>query len=335
MYLGVDGGGTKTALSLISADGDLLARTRAASCYYFGNALGADLVAQVLGVAIGEVCNLAGATPADIEHAFLGLPGYGEVSADVPALDTAPRAALGHDRYTCDNDMVCGWAGSLGAVDGINVISGTGSMTYGARRGVGTRVGGWGELFGDEGSAYWIAIQALNLFSRMADGRHEPGPLRQVLTDHLHLEADLDLVDVVLNRWRGDRSEIAALSRVVDRAATAGDAGAQAILTDAGHELSTLVDATARTLGFTTEDTIPTSYSGGTFASALVQTAFTTALADLPHHYDLRAPLLPPDVGAALHAARLAGRPLPPRAVTALQSALDPVADPTTRPAVA
>lgn len=331
MYLGVDGGGTKTALCLISTDGRLLARTRAASCYYFGTGAGTDLVGQVLDGAVEQVCAAAGITPDAIQHAFLGLPGYGEVSADVPALDAAPRTALGHDRYTCDNDMVCGWAGSLGAVDGINVISGTGSMTYGARRGTGTRVGGWGELFGDEGSAYWIAIQGLNLFSRMADGRLTTGPLLDVFREHLQLEADLELVNVVLNRWKGDRSEIAALSRVVDRAATAGDPAAHQVLTTAGRELAGLVDATARTLAFDTDETIPTSYSGGTFASDTVRISFTAALADLPHRYELRAPLLPPDVGAALNAARLAGHPLSPDAVHALQTALDP----TTRPAVA
>ena len=73
--------------------------------------------------------------------------------------------------------MVCGWAGSLAGEDGINVISGTGSMTYGERHGTGHRVGGWGELFGDEGSAYWIAAQGLNAFSRMSDGRLARGPL--------------------------------------------------------------------------------------------------------------------------------------------------------------
>lgn len=89
------------------------------------------------------------------------MPGYGEVSAGIPVLDAAPHPKLGHERYACDNDMVCGWAGSLGGADGINVISGTGSMTYGEHRGCGTRVGGWAELFGDEGSAYWIATRVL------------------------------------------------------------------------------------------------------------------------------------------------------------------------------
>ena len=38
-----------------------------------------------------------------------------------------PAKVLGHDRYGCDNDMVCGWAGSLAfGVEGLytSVVSG-------------------------------------------------------------------------------------------------------------------------------------------------------------------------------------------------------------------
>ena len=119
--------------------------------------------------------------------------------------------------------MVCGWAGSLACEDGINVISGTGSMTYGERQGVGHRVGGWGELFGDEGSAYWIAAQGLNAFSRMSDGRLPHGPLHQLMKDRLQIAGDLDVVSVVIDTWKGNRSKIAALATTVCEAARTGD----------------------------------------------------------------------------------------------------------------
>jgi hypothetical protein len=50
---------------------------------------------------VAEVCERAGITPAELAHGFLGLPAYGEVSADLPALAAAARAALGHDRFAC------------------------------------------------------------------------------------------------------------------------------------------------------------------------------------------------------------------------------------------
>ncbi|MGI5214643.1 N-acetylglucosamine kinase, partial [Plantactinospora sp. CA-290183] len=254
MFLGVDGGGTKTAFCLLRADGSIVAQATAASSYYFSE--GIDLVTRVLKEGIGTVCATAGITPADIGFAFFGIPTYGEVSGDIAALDAAPREVLGHDRYRVDNDMLCGWSGSLGAADGINVISGTGSMTYGERAGLGLRVGGWSELFGDEGSAYWIAIRGLQAFSRMSDGRQPAGPLLGVLRDHLELSADLDLIDVVVNRWHGDRGRIALLSPLVARAANQGDEAAATILAEAGRELAHLVETTRTRLGYPDDEQV-------------------------------------------------------------------------------
>jgi len=320
MFLGVDGGGTKTALCLIDNDGHLIAQTQVQSVDYFNQ--GIDIVERILAQGVEAVCQVAGIKARELGFAFFGLPTYGEVSGDVAALDAAPRAALGHNRYQCNNDMVCGWAGSLGAADGINVISGTGSMTYGERAGTGARVGGWGELFGDEGSAYWIAARALSVFSQMSDGRLAPGPLMDVLRTHLDLSADLDLVDVVLNRWKGSRSEIAALSRRVGDAAAKGDELAAQILTDAGVELATLVDCTRQRLAFRHGETVPVSYSGGVFSSELVLAAFSRELTRLDARHEIRQPLYPPHVGAALYAAKLAGTPLNTDALGLLRTAL-------------
>ncbi|MDQ3252142.1 MAG: N-acetylglucosamine kinase [Actinomycetota bacterium] len=308
MYLGVDGGGTKTALCLLTEDGHVAAQAQAPSCYYFTE--GIDLVGRVLREGIDEVCEKASFTPADIRYAFFGLPTYGEVSGDVPALDATPGQVLGHARYACDNDMVCGWAGSLGGVDGINVVSGTGSITYGERAGQGARVGGWGDLFGDEGSAYWISIKGLNAFTRMSDGRLPVGPLYEALRTHLKLEGDLDLVDVVLNRWQGGRREIADLSRTVAEAAETGDECAAQILSEAAEELARLVDTTRRLLDFGTDEKVPVSYSGGVFNVRSVVGGFRAALEDLHDGYELREPLYSPVIGAAIYAAKLAGEPL-------------------------
>ena len=321
VFLGVDGGGTKTALCLLNGEGRLLAQARAPSCYYFTEGIG--LVARVLRQGVDEVCRQANITPGDVDYAFFGLPGYGEASGDVPALDAAPHEVLGHDRYFCDNDMVCGWAGSLGAADGINVISGTGSMTYGERDGAspGVRVGGWGELFGDEGSAYWIAIRGLSAFSKMSDGRLPVGPLHAMLREHLDLTADLDLVDVVLNRWQGERGEIASLSPIIVEAASTGDECAAEIIAEAARELANIVDVTRRRLAFGPDEEVPVSYSGGVFNARPILSGFETSLASLYGGYELRKPLYPPVIGAALYAARLAGKPLEDGALNQLQTA--------------
>jgi N-acetylglucosamine kinase-like BadF-type ATPase len=315
-YLGVDGGGSKTALALIDDAGHVIARATAPTSYYFND--GFEIVEKSLAQGVTDICSQAGITTADIDAAFFGLPGYGEASGDIEALNTVPKGVLGHDRYSCDNDMVCGWAGSLAGEDGINVISGTGSMTYGERQGVGHRVGGWGELFGDEGSAYWIATQGLNAFSRMSDGRLARGPLHQRLRDRLDVGGDLDVVSLVIDTWKGNRSKIAALATTVTEAADAGDEVSKRILTTAVDELVTLIETTRTLVGFTGEESVPVSYSGGMFNHEGYLTLFVTALQGAAAAYDLQRPRLDPAVGAALYAAKHSGHPLSPDAVKQL-----------------
>ncbi|UNB52359.1 N-acetylglucosamine kinase [Mycolicibacterium sp. YH-1] len=306
-YLGVDGGGSKTAFALVDTTGHVLARATAPTSYYFSE--GFDVVEHVLSQGVTDICGQAGIETSDIDAAFFGIPGYGEASGDIAQLDAVPGRVLGHDRYSCDNDMVCGWAGSLGGEDGINVISGTGSMTYGERNGTGHRVGGWGELFGDEGSAYWVATQGLNAFSRMSDGRLARGPLYEQLKRRLDVAADLDVVSLVIEKWAGNRSSIAALATTVCQAAH-DDEVAAGILSAAVAELVTLVETTRTLLGFTDLETVPVSYSGGMFSDEGFLALFLAALGGLPGKYDLQRPLLDPAVGAAIYAAKRSGHPL-------------------------
>lgn len=318
LYLGVDGGGSKTAFLLLDDTGRVLAEAQTASCYYFTTGIG--LVGRILTQGVTEISARAGISPSDIDQAFFGLPGYGEVSADMGRLDAVPGEVLGHGRYSCDNDMVCGWAGSLGAEDGINVISGTGSMTYGERDGRGHRVGGWSELFGDEGSAYWIAIRGLNAFTRMSDGRLARGPLYDSIRARTGVTSDLDVIDVVMNGWHGRRGAIADLSKTVVEASAAGDLVAARILTDACDELVGIVDATRVELGFPDDDLVPVSYSGGVFTAAPIRSGFEDALLARSHGYELRSPMFGPAVGAALYAAKQAGTPLSESALVRLRS---------------
>lgn len=324
MFLGVDGGGTKTALCMLDADGSVVAAVRTGTTYYLPGPV--EQVERVLREGVTEICTRAGVSAADLSHAFFGLPSYGEVSGDVAALDALPQAILGHDRYTCDNDCVCAWAGSLGGEDGINVVAGTGSIAYGQRNGRGVRAGGFGELFGDEGSAYWVAVRALNIASRMIDGRLARGPLLKAIRERLRLDAEFDVVDIVLNRWEGSRGRIAALSRLVDDAADQGDAHAAAVLADAGRELATLAVAVRRRLGHRPAEQVTVSHSGGAFASARILGSFHHELAAQDASWRPAEPLYPPVVGAALYAARLAGKPLAPGARERLRHAAATVA---------
>ncbi len=306
LYLGVDGGGTKTRFALIDAGGTLLAEAQMGTTYH--PQVGLDGVQRILAAGIGAVLAQAGGGAADIHHAFFGLPAYGEDSRATAALQRIPGTVLGHERYACDNDMVCGWAGSLACADGINIIAGTGSMGYGRRGEAAARAGGWGEAFSDEGSAYWIAVQGLNAFSRMSDGRLPRGPLYALLRGHFQLqESDLDICAHVYGDGHGSRGELAQLSPLVSQAALAGDAVAASIFERAGQELAAIADALRVTLGFQTGETVPLSWSGGAFSAGdVLMHPFTAALRAASPDFELRTPLHAPHYGAALYALQLA-----------------------------
>jgi len=304
-YLGVDGGGTKTRFALIDDAGRLLAEARLGTTYH--PQIGVQGVRDVLSAGVAAVLGDASAHAADVRHAFFGLPAYGEDHQIAAQLDAIPRAILGHERYRCDNDMVCAWAGSFDCADGINIVAGTGSIGYGQRRGVSARVGGWGETFSDEGSAYWIATQGLNAFSRMSDGRLPHGPLHAAFIGSLQLERDLDLCAHIYGARAYTRADVARLCAVVAQAAMQGDAIAQRIFERAGRELADIVSALRHRLGFVNEEPTPVSYSGGAFAvGALLLDPFTAALRAASPTYALRQPLHEPHYGAALYAIRLA-----------------------------
>ncbi|MBV8145617.1 MAG: N-acetylglucosamine kinase [Gammaproteobacteria bacterium] len=320
-YLGVDGGGSKTSFILVSREGKVLGRHAEGSAYHVE--IGLASLEALLTRGVEQTVRLAGLDSTAITFAFFGLPAYGEDRVVQPRLDAAAAAALPGGRFRCGNDMVCGWAGALAGAEGINIVAGTGSIAYGEYAGRSARAGGWGELFSDEGSAYWLAREGLRLFSRMSDGRAPRGPLHGILRRHFALEQDLDLCGAIYGKSLSQRSELAQLSRRVTEAAIAGDESVQSLFTQAVTELAEIVDAVRDQLQVPAELELPLSYSGGLFQlQTLLLQPFAAALAARARRYRLSPARLPPDAGAALQAARLSQAPLTERSIAALEAQL-------------
>ena len=335
-YLGIDGGGTKTEFLLIDESGKVLASHRAGSAYY--PETGIEALEAMVTAAIQATLQQGALLASELTYAFIGLPAYGEDSGLLARLDRIAAAVLPADRYRCGNDMICGWAGALAGADGINLVAGTGSIAYGEWEGRQARAGGWGELFSDEGSAYWIAREALTLFSRMSDGRAPRGLLYEKIRDHFHLHHDLDLCAAIFGPPPLSRSALAALAPLVAHAAAAGDAQAQRIFEAAAQALADLVHAVRDALvsssptpmptriPLPTHTPMPVSYSGGLFRfGETLLGPFRTRLCSGSRQYEFTAPKLEPKAGAALYAAKLSGHPLPRAAIDALALESGPV----------
>jgi N-acetylglucosamine kinase-like BadF-type ATPase len=304
-FLGVDGGGTKTEFVCIDGAGAVVARQIEGTTYHLQ--VGLDGAVRALEAGITGICAQLDIAPSDLGFVFFGLPAFGEDAAIDPQLDHHCGRLLGHDRYRCGNDMICGWAGSLACADGINLVAGTGSIGYGERQGQAARVGGWGEVFSDEGSAYWIAIQGLNAFTRMSDGRLAKGALHDAFQRRLELQADLDICAKVMGEHGLARDEIAGLAPVVAEAVALGDPAAIRIHDLAAGELAAMAEALRTTLGFAADEEIPLSWSGGVLANdPSIRSRLEQQLTD-KGPYRFVAPRHSPAYGAALYAAKQVG----------------------------
>jgi N-acetylglucosamine kinase-like BadF-type ATPase len=320
-YLGVDGGGTKTRFLLLDETGTVLASHTEGPAYHVE--IGAEALRAMLAQGIKSTLRQGGVAASHLTFAFLGLPAYGEDQAAVPLLDAAPSGALPTARYRVDNDVVCGWAGALAGEDGINVVAGTGSIAYGEYQGRSARAGGWGELFSDEGSAYWLAREGLRLFSRMSDGRAPRGPLYERVRDHFGLQDDLGLCGALYGKSAAQRSQFARLSKLVAEAASAGDKQAAALFNQAAHELAEIIDAVRAQLQVSQATELAVSYSGGLFQLGdLLLTPLQAALTGTPRKYRFLGARLPPEAGAALQAAKLSGTPLTAGSIARLEAVM-------------
>jgi N-acetylglucosamine kinase-like BadF-type ATPase len=143
---------------------------------------------------------------------------------------------------------------------GILVIAGTGSNAIG--RGVDGRLvgaGGWGPVLGDEGSGFWIGLEAVRMALR-AQARVGAGGEPSILLREIEREWGLSSVGelvAVANRRGGAEGaapDFAALAPVVARCAEEGDALAISTLQMAGVELAELVRVVVQRLGATEID---------------------------------------------------------------------------------
>lgn len=328
LWLGIDGGGTKTACSLYNDHLERLDRLVLPTCHYAQVGLHGmhDVLAQ--GIAWAE----ERAKRLDDGEGTLGVGfaicGYGEGTETASAIDQLVRDVAGAHPYVLVNDVEAAWAAGLDCADGIAIIAGTGSIALGVRDGAQIRCGGWDYELGDEGSGGWLGKELLRAFTRQADGRDPRGALYDMVREVLNLHDDFDIIAWAQAHY-ARRGDVAALSPIVTRAAAAGDASAQAILARAAAEEADLVRAIKAQLfdaelpgasgevdrtaapsptsaqppaaGAATHarhDTIPVTYIGGTFnAGACILEPLARAL---PAGCTLVEPAHEPDLGPVL-----------------------------------
>jgi len=259
-YVGVDGGGTKTAISAASADSSVVLSevTSSASWREYGISYVVETIRKVIsGFSLGADGYVAGIA--------MGLPCYGESEDGERKLDGKLSEAFSGIPLYITNDVEVGWAGSLSLKPGVNVVAGTGSIAFGKNElGETARCGGWSEFFSDEGSCYWVGRKVLQFFSKQADGRVQRDELYDIVREELGVKNDYEAIDIIHSQYVTNRDKVASLQFLAKKAALMGSQSANALYKEAAGELCRLVAAIRDRLHFA-EQPFRVSYSGGLF----------------------------------------------------------------------
>jgi N-acetylglucosamine kinase-like BadF-type ATPase len=293
LVAGIDGGQSSTTAVVLDEAGAILGRGVAGPSDHVdeppASRRAADACETAIAGALREA-RLPATTP--LAGVVVGLSGY-----DGSWHGVEPVFLAEHVRYV--HDAPAALAGAIAARPAAVVIAGTGSVAYGEPRvGDPVRVGGFGYLFGDEGSSFAIARTAIAAAMRVSD--------RGILTDLG--AAALAFFDCRSLRGLARavslkeiaRPQIAAFARVVYDAARLGDEEAQGIIDDAVVALATLADAIVARLDGSETTPIPLAFVGGAMDAGEMRAATERRVAASNPAARIVTAAYDPAVGAAL-----------------------------------
>jgi N-acetylglucosamine kinase len=215
------------------------------------------------------------------------------------------RETVKADLYMLTTDAWVALTGATGGAAGVMTIAGTGSIALGRNAAGRTqRVGGWGYIFGDEGSGFDITRQAIRAALRQEEGWGPTTALHSKLLDACGApDANTLMHWFYTDAW--PRSRVASLSRLVDEEARDGDAAALEILRNAAQQLATMASVVRGSL-FGTDEPALISYVGGVFQSEILRERYRM-LVELEDGNRFVEPVYGPAEGALIEALRVGG----------------------------
>ena len=237
--IGVDAGGTQTHAAL-AQDGRLVREARGAAAN--PTALGVAAAADAIVATIREL--LAGAAPQTIHVGAAGASRA--IVAD--ALCARVATAFPGTVVTVGDDAAIALRAALPEGDGAVLIAGTGSIAYAERGATSHRAGGLGWLAGDEGSAFWIGLQAVKLYGRVLDGRAVHDETTELVARALDAR-DRDRYLAALYDAPLLPATLAVLAPSIVAFAGKGNRAATKIVQQAAQELADLARAVLRAAG--------------------------------------------------------------------------------------
>ena len=230
LILGIDGGGTKTEFAVVTMDGHILKHFKRDGSN--PNDIGFENAVELLQGGINDAL----LEYPSIRGVFCGLAGL----ASGNQLNRMTKQL--QSKYPSLVVDVQNDSANLFAMDDesdIAVISGTGSVVFVKKETEYVRLGGWGYLFGDAGSAYGIGRDAIAQALWEEDTLEVPGMISQTLRNRLNVP---DMWSAIGKVYEEGKPFIASLAQIVFDAYRQNDSQAYRIIDDNAKQLGELLN---------------------------------------------------------------------------------------------
>ena len=235
--VGIDVGGTKTSAVVVDTESGRVERivVEGANPAVVGVERAKSIIAELL-------TRIRRSVEEPIEVVGIGSAGVGqgfwvEVYRDAISLAGLSPRIVGVYEDHCVAHFACFQGG-----DGLVLVSGTGSSIYAKCRGISFRIGGWGHLIDDDGSAYQVGRDGIRAALLYYDGRSEPTKLLDELLQFLGID-DPRLAIPKIYGSPNPKLVIASFAPIVVELAERGDAVAQRILSSALQAMKLMIEA--------------------------------------------------------------------------------------------
>lgn len=287
-YLGIDGGGTRTTAAVSDEKGELLIKIIGKSINFYS--VGMEKARENLGNVIADIYKNTGEI--EFEGAFIGCSALDNeateemITALCDGIIKAKRIGMNSDVYVA---LVSSGEDKCRLV----AICGTGSIATGIdEKGNVKTKGGWGHIFGDEGSAYSIAVNALKASAMLYD-EGKITPLVKKAEEFFGVDNFRDAIDKIYSP-EATKDVLASFSVKVGQVAEI-DFVARTVIINEAHFFSKTVLALLNEMK---KCTLLSLYGGVFQNNGLFRNAFIEDIKEFHPELKIEMLNLPPEEGA-------------------------------------
>ena len=306
LFLGIDGGQTSTKAVIADAAGNLLGSGSGLPCDHITGPHGVERNRAAIHSALASALESVQIDTDAVVAVGMGLTSAPPELQAQPIFEGIVREVLNPRAVWIDHDVAGNLAGASAGKPGIVVIAGGGSIAYGVGPdGTEGKAGGLGYLMGDEGSAWWIGLEALHAAAAAADLRAPHSALLGAVLEHYDIPTIRHIVSMLYGA-EFTRDQVSGFAPTVTALAET-DETAREIMRSAGWRLGGLAVAVLKQAfpPGTPADIYPT---GGVFKAGPVLTdPFRQRIAAAWPQASLRTPRFEPVFGALFRAYQAAG----------------------------